>query len=67
MGKKPIRRLESKGNKSKRLKMIKSKLTKGKESNQSHCRRNFEKSYKSKSKEKGLGICFHIFTKWFTV
>ena len=43
MGKKPIRRLESKGKKSKRLKMIKSKLTNGKESNQSHCRRNFEK------------------------
>jgi hypothetical protein len=29
-----------------------------KESNQSHCHRNFEKSYKSKSKEKGLGSVF---------
>ena len=48
MGKKSIRRLESK-----RLKMIKSKLTKGKESNQSHCHRNFEKGYaKAKAKKK---------------
>jgi hypothetical protein len=42
----------SKDNKSK----DKSKLTNGKESNPSHCQRNVEKSYKRKSKEKGLGI-----------
>jgi len=34
-----------------------------KESNQSHCRKNFEKSYKSKRKEKGLGICVSHFHK----
>jgi hypothetical protein len=28
----------------------------------------YHKTQKSQiSKEKGLGICFHIFTKWFTV
>ena len=59
MGKKSIRRLESKGKRK-----FKSKLTKTLKSQiKVIVTEILRKATKSKSKEKGLGICFHIFTK----
>ena len=58
MGKKSIRRLESKGNMSQK---DKSKLTNSEESNKSHCRRNFEKkATKAKAKKKAYDFVFHF-------